>query len=36
MDELPLPYLFDIKAFENLRNPTLVEHIRRVGLTVYP
>jgi predicted nucleotidyltransferase len=36
MDELPLPYLFDIKAFENLRNPALVEHIRRVGLPVYP
>lgn len=36
MDELPLPYLFDIKAVATLKNPALVEHIQRVGVEIYP
>ena len=36
MDELPLPYLFDIKAIASLKNPALIDHIERVGLKIYP
>jgi len=36
LDELPLPYLFDIKAVVTLENPALIEHIQRVGVQVYP
>jgi len=36
MDELPLPYLFDIKAIATLKNPALIDHIQRVGLKIYP
>jgi uncharacterized protein len=36
MDELPLPYLFDIKAVASLKNPALIDHIQRVGINVYP
>lgn len=32
LDELPTPYLFDVKAAAHLRNPALVEHIERVGV----
>lgn len=35
MDELPLPYLFDIKAMSSLNNPALIEHIQRVGVEIY-
>ena len=36
MDELPLPYLFDIKAVKALNNPALIHHIQRVGVQIYP
>jgi predicted nucleotidyltransferase len=36
MDELPLPYLFDVKAVAALNNPALIDHIERVGLKIYP
>jgi len=35
LEELPLPYKFDIKAFENIRHAPLREHIERVGLMIY-
>lgn len=35
MDDLPLPYLFDIKAVSRLRNAALIQHIRRVGVEIY-
>lgn len=35
LDELPLPYHFDVKAFSEIRLPSLVDHINRVGITVY-
>ena len=35
LDELYLPYSFDISIFEKLENIDLVEHINRVGITIY-
>ena len=35
IEELFLPYRFDISVFEYLDNPDLVEHIRRVGKVFY-
>lgn len=35
MDELPLPYLFDVKAVCQLNNPELIKHIQRVGVEIY-
>jgi predicted nucleotidyltransferase len=35
LDELPTPYLFDVKAVTSIRNPALLEHIARVGLELY-
>jgi predicted nucleotidyltransferase len=31
LDELPLPYRFDVRAFEGIRNALLRAHIERVG-----
>jgi len=36
LDELPLPYRFEVKPFELIRLRTLREHIERVGIPVYP
>ncbi|MEO5344778.1 MAG: nucleotidyltransferase domain-containing protein [Magnetococcus sp. YQC-9] len=35
LEELPIPYLFDVKARESIRYPPLLEHIERVGVTIY-
>jgi predicted nucleotidyltransferase len=35
LDELPTPYLFDVKAVTHIVNPALLEHIERVGLELY-
>lgn len=35
LEELPLPYRFDVSAFATIQSPALREHIRRVGRTVY-
>lgn len=35
LDELPLPYHFDVKACGTIRYAPLREHIARVGLTLY-
>jgi predicted nucleotidyltransferase len=35
LEELPLPYQFDVKAFSDIHSPALREHIRRVGRLVY-
>jgi predicted nucleotidyltransferase len=32
LDELPLPYHFDVKAFESIKQDTLREHIQRKGI----
>lgn len=36
LDELPLPYRFDVLAATTIRLPPLREHIDRVGVHIYP
>ena len=36
LDELPLPYRYDVKAFASICLPALREHIERVGIPLYP
>jgi len=36
LDELPLPYQYDVKPFHLIELRPLREHIERVGITVYP
>ena len=36
LDELPLPYKFDVKAFDSLPAGALREHIERVGVKIFP
>jgi predicted nucleotidyltransferase len=35
LDELPLPYMFDVQAYEAIRYRPLCEHIDRVGKRFY-
>ena len=35
IDDLFLPYSFDISIFKDINNPDLVEHINRVGIIFY-
>ena len=35
LDDLFLPYKFDVSIFEKLSNPDLKEHINRVGVVFY-
>ncbi len=35
LDELPLPYLFDVQAYDAIRHHPLREHIDRVGRSFY-
>jgi predicted nucleotidyltransferase len=32
LDELPLPYKFDVKAFESIKQQSLCDHIQRRGI----
>ena len=36
LDELPLPYRFEVKPFECIKLRSLREHIERVGIVIYP
>ena len=36
LDELPLPYHYDVKAFGEITHEDLREHIERVGVSIYP
>lgn len=36
LDDLPLPYRFEVKPFDLIRLRTLREHIERVGIPLYP
>ena len=36
LDELPLPYRFDVLVFNSLKSKPLREHIERVGVVIYP
>jgi predicted nucleotidyltransferase len=35
LDDLPLPYTFDLSIFEQLSDPDFIAHIQRVGLVFY-
>jgi len=35
LDDLLLPYTFDLSIFDHISNPALVEHIQRVGISFY-
>ncbi|MBO7366986.1 MAG: nucleotidyltransferase domain-containing protein [Paludibacteraceae bacterium] len=35
IDDLLLPYQFDISIFHTLQNPDLIDHINRIGVEVY-
>lgn len=36
LDELPLPYRYDVQPFESIKLPALRAHIERVGIPLYP
>ena len=36
LEELPLPYRFDVQALEQITFAPLLEHIQRVGVVIYP
>lgn len=35
IDDLLLPYTFDISLFKQIDNPDLIEHINRIGIVFY-
>jgi uncharacterized protein len=36
LEELPLPYRFEVQSLDHINNPALREHIDRVGVVLYP
>ena len=36
LDELPLPYRFEVQPLEHIHYRPLLEHINRVGILIYP
>ena len=36
LDELPLPYRFEVHSLEYIEHRPLLEHIRRAGVVIYP
>ena len=36
LDELPLPYRFEVQPLEHIHYQPLLEHIQRVGILIYP
>ncbi|WP_163712867.1 nucleotidyltransferase domain-containing protein [Mangrovibacterium lignilyticum] len=35
IDDLLLPYLFDLSIYRNISNRKLIDHIQRKGITIY-
>jgi predicted nucleotidyltransferase len=35
LDELPLPYKFDVQVYNEIKNQNLINHINRVGIVIY-
>lgn len=35
LDDSPLPYLFSLSAYAAVKDPDLLDHIARVGVTFY-
>ncbi|MEW5692134.1 MAG: nucleotidyltransferase domain-containing protein [Candidatus Hydrogenedentota bacterium] len=36
LDDLLLPYKFDLTIVSSITNPDLIDHINRVGIVLYP
>lgn len=36
LEELPLPYKFDVTSLSDIKNQALIDHIYRVGVSIYP
>ena len=36
LDELPLPYRFEVQSLDHIRSPSIREHISRAGLQIHP
>ncbi|CAN5185207.1 hypothetical protein BH23VER1_BH23VER1_24380 [soil metagenome] len=36
LDALPLPYRFDVQPLEHIHHRPLLDHIKRVGILIYP
>ena len=36
LEDLPLPYRFDVHALAAITHAPLMEHIKRVGMVIYP
>jgi predicted nucleotidyltransferase len=36
LDELPLPYRFEVQSLAHIQYAPLLEHIQRVGMVIYP
>jgi len=36
LDDSDIPYLVDLQAYHDLRNPQLIDHVDRVGVVIYP
>lgn len=36
LDDLPLPYRFEVLPLEHIHDQPLLEHIKRVGILIYP
>lgn len=35
LEDLPLPYRFDVQSLSRIENPQLLDHIHRVGIILY-
>ena len=35
LDDLLLPWMFDLSIYSNIENPDLIDHIDRVGIRIY-
>lgn len=36
LEELPLPYRFDVQSLAQIQHRPLLDHIQRVGILIYP
>ena len=36
LEELPLPYRFDVQSLAHIQHRPLLEHNQRVGILIYP
>ena len=36
LEELPLPYKFEVQSMDHILHRPLLEHIQRVGIRIYP